>query len=373
MDDFKPFLQIVHISDLHVTDPRSPNAVTVRQAIRKLSKYFPSSFVKWLIEGVAPHDRRAVGLFKTFLGEITAKDKAWSKCKTWLVDTGDLTSLGDKESLKLGREFLDDLAKVCPDIASIYGNHDAWPGKLPFWLADSDIEAQKLRLKTLKYRVADAGLALQTPIPNGSGEVQLYFVDSISHDWWPNLRAQGEVTNPLLEALQSVVDQNYQRDRKDFRILAVHHPVHYPPSRPHFSMSMKNDTDVAATLDRQSPNGAYPLAHLVLSGHTHSLYPEHGKLPSQPSLCLHPDLGDDECQFVVGSLMQLDWYGRRGQWPHHCEVLRMYYSESEKSVLLMERLVAARLARADDRGVGIGKYRFVSTADKLEEDIAFNL
>lgn len=372
MDDFTPFLQIVHISDLHVTDPKSPNSVHVRNSLRKM-KYLPASIITWIEDGVAPHDRRAVGLFKEFLVEITVKDPHWSQCKTWLVDTGDLTSLGDKDSLNLGRKFLNDLAKVCPDLLSVYGNHDAWPGKLPASAARSEIAAQQKTLTTLKYNIANAGLAFQTPIPNGSGEVQLYFVDSIIHDRWRNLWALGEVSDPQLKELLALVDKNYQPGRNDFRILAVHHPVHYPPPRPRFQMSMQNDRAVATTLDTPSAKKAYPLAHLVLSGHTHFLYPEHGALPSQPSLCLHPGLGNDQCQFVVGTLMQLDKYNKRGGFPHQCEVLRLYYSESDPSVLLLERLLAARQAAPDRRGEGIGPYQFVRFQNSIEEEITFSL
>jgi hypothetical protein len=38
MDDFKPFLQIVHISDLHVGDPTSPVMGNIRDWTRKLKK-----------------------------------------------------------------------------------------------------------------------------------------------------------------------------------------------------------------------------------------------------------------------------------------------------------------------------------------------
>jgi hypothetical protein len=253
---------------------------------------------------------------------------------------------------------------------SIYGNHDAWPGKLPAWAAKADIAAQKQTLTTFKYHVDTACLALRTSIPN-VGEVQLYLMDSIIHDRWRNLLALGEVSSPQLKALETLVDNNSQSGRSDFRILAVHHPVHYPPPRSRFQMSMRNDNAVAAILDTPSAGGAYPLAHLVLSGHTHYLYPEHGKLPSQASLCSHPGLGDDQCQLVVGTLMQLDRDKKRGDWPHQCEVLRFYYSQSDPSTLLLERLLAARQA-SPERGSGFGPYQFVKS-DKVEEEITFTL
>jgi hypothetical protein len=293
------------------------------------------------------------------------------------VDTGDLTTLGDAGSLDLGKRYLADLTQVCKKSASIYGNHDAWPGRFPLFAWPPSAFANQIQaLISRNFNVASPALALRAPIPHGKGEVQLYFVDSVRHGRWYNTAALGEVGKSQIDGLRGLVDQNYVDDRRDFRILAVHHPVHYPPRRPNAFMSMSNDSDVARALDKPSPKGAYPLAHLVLSGHTHSLFPEHGKLPSQPYLCVQPDLGKDQCQLVVGSLMQIaDRYDKRKKWPHQCEVLRLYYSDADHSVLLMERLLAARRAGREYRGTGIGPYEFVTPENKnaLEEEITFAL
>jgi Calcineurin-like phosphoesterase len=373
MDDFTPFLQIIHISDLHVTDPRSANAASTRAAIRKTKRVPLLKGISADIEdGVGPHDPLAIGLFKEFLTDIVT-DPAWKDCKNWLVDTGDLTSLGDKRSFALGQEYLAELTGICPEHISIYGNHDAWPGKLPLMVTEPELAAQTTALSLLNYTVGAIRLALQTPIPNGNGKVELYFVDSVIHDRWNNLRALGKVPDSQLKAFEATVDGNYHAGKRDFRILAVHHPVHFPAPRPRFSMSMKNDREVGAALGERSPRGAYPLAHLVLSGHTHALFPEHGKLPVQPSLCVHPDLGPDQCQLVAGTLMQLDRYQKRSGWPHQCELLRLYYSPGDDSVLLVERFLVARQTGDRYRGTGIGPYRFVPLGNKLEEEITFTL
>jgi hypothetical protein len=219
-----------------------------------------------------------------------------------------------------------------------------------------DVQAQPAKMKALGYPVATPQLLLRQLIPHGRGEIQLYSADSVIHDLWYNTLARGEVGDPQLYDLKNLVDANFSDKRRDLRILIVHHPVHYPPRRPGFQMSMKNDSDVAKFLDTPRPNGVYPLVHLVLSGHTHYLYPRHGQLPSEPSLCNHPDLGDAECQFVVGSLMQLDKNGRRQAWPHQCEVLRFYYSDRDPAVISVDRFLAARQSGTDQRGAGIGPY-----------------
>lgn len=374
MDDFTPFLQIVHISDLHVCDPRTRNAVMIRNIVRRLRKRLPA-LARYIEDGMAPHDPLAISLFADFLNDIAVKDETWSKCRTWVVDTGDLTTLGDPDSLDLGRTYLNNLAQVCKELVSIYGNHDAWPGTLPLFARGSAFATQPGTLAARHFTVAAPGLALRAQIPHGGGEVLLYFADSIRHGRWDNTLALGEVPDPQLAALKALVDQNHVAGRRDFRVLAVHHPVHYPPPRPSRWMSMSNDSDVAKGLDVPSPKGAYPLAHLVLSGHTHSLYPEHGRLPSQPQLCNQPDLGDDQCQLVVGTLMQLDKYNKRSRWPHQCEVLRLYYSESNHAVLLMERLLAARRSARDYHGQGIGPYKFVEIRQsaKFAEEMTFTM
>lgn len=375
MDDFTPFLQIVHISDLHVINPKTSNAVAVRRWIRNFRRYLPA-VAEYIEDGVAPHDPLAISLFREFLEQITVQDPNWSKCNTWLVDTGDLTSLGDGGSLDLGSDYLNSLAQVCPDVARVYGNHDAWPGTLPLIAAISEFAKQIQSLISRKFSVACPQLALRVPIPHGGGEVQLYLVDSVRHERLVNTLALGEVGKSQLDAFKDLVNKNYSLSRRDFRILAVHHPVHYPPPRPSLSMSMKNDRDVAKALDTPTSGGAYPLAHLIISGHTHFFYPQHGALPPQPSLCLHPELGDEQCQFVVGTLMQLDKYNKRAQWPHQGEVLRLYYSPSNHSVLLLERYLVARGAGRKYPGTGLGSYGFVMLPQentKLEEEITFTL
>ncbi len=372
MDDFEPFLQIVHISDLHIVDPKSPNAVALRRRLRGL-RGVPTNIAEYVADGMAPHDALAVQLFESFLREITA-DYKWSKCQTWLVDTGDLTSLGDQNSLALGRQHLQQFAQICPQIASTYGNHDAWPGRFPLFATGAAIAAQQQTLTVHQYKVATAGCALRTTIPHNAGEVQLYFLDSIIHDRWSNTWALGEVGAAQLTALKDLVDQNYNSNRHDLRILAIHHPVHYPPVRPSFQMAMRNDKIVAGALDTPSPGGAYPLAHLVLSGHTHALYPPHGALPAQPSLCIHPHLGSNQCQFVVGTLMQLDRYNKRLGWPHQCQVLRLYSSKTNPHIISVDRLLAARQAGKDYRATGIGPYKFVPLPQgRPEEEISFSV
>jgi hypothetical protein len=139
-------------------------------------------------------------------------------------------------------------------------------------------------------------------------------------------------------------------------------------------MAMRNDYEVATALDTRSQNGAYPLVHLVLSGHTHSLYPAHAALPLEPCLCAHAPLQSNQVQLVVGSLMQLDRYNKRNGWPHQCQILRFYFSDSRPSILAVERLLAARQSGLEYKGTGIGPYKIVPVSAyrrRLAEEITF--
>jgi 3',5'-cyclic AMP phosphodiesterase CpdA len=375
MDDFQPFLQIVHISDLHITDPRSSDAATVRATIRKVRRW-SKRLAQRIADGMAPHDELAVPLLKEFIQTAVTGDPTWKKGTTWLVDTGDVTSLGDLPSLDLGRQYLQDLASVCSSAASTYGNHDAWPGKFPLFANRAAIKAQSDLLESRNYAIASPRCSLSVPIPNGAGKVHLYFIDSVIHDRLRNTCALGEINGAQLDVLKSVVDQTSTANGHDFRILAVHHPVHYPPPRPSTQMVMRNDRRVGSELDTKTPGGIYPVVHLVLSGHTHSLYPAHGTLPPQPTLCDHQHLGNDQCQLVVGSLMQLDRFNLRLRWPHQCQLLRLYYSPSRANALFAERLLIARQAGQDFRGTGIGPYGFVALDEagtRITEPITFAL
>src|SRR5690242_19381888 len=112
MDDFAPFLQIIHISDLHIIDTRTQSAAAARILVRRLQQILPRRLVEQIDDGVLPHDPLAIILFKEFVARISTQDPEWSKCATWLVDTGDLTSLGDADSLDLGLQHWKDLAQI---------------------------------------------------------------------------------------------------------------------------------------------------------------------------------------------------------------------------------------------------------------------
>jgi hypothetical protein len=59
--------------------------------------------------------------------------------------------------------------------------------------------------------------------------------------------------------------------------------------------------------------------------------------------------------------MQLDKSHNRGDWPHQCEVLRIYRSASKKDIAILERRLAGRITGGiQGRGQGIGDYQFAT-------------
>src|SRR3977135_1479711 len=97
-------------------------------------------------------------------------------------------------------------------------------------------------------------------------------------------------TKDQLPDLLGLVTQRSKVPGRAFRILLSHHPIHYPPPAPGWTMSLRRAKGVARELINEG-SSAGPLAHLVLSGHTHGLYPGHGKLPPNAGTPHHPPLG----------------------------------------------------------------------------------
>ncbi|CAN0548422.1 unnamed protein product, partial [Laminaria digitata] len=97
--------QIIHISDLHVA---VPSWTTGHQP--EILKTLEHSIEDYLLD-------QAWTLF------------GWSPDRTRLVVTGDLTAIGDDESLETALDSIDDIATtagITPWV--IHGNHDVWSG-----------------------------------------------------------------------------------------------------------------------------------------------------------------------------------------------------------------------------------------------------
>lgn len=212
--------------------------------------------------------------------------------------------------------------------------------------------------------------AIQTAIPHSSAKLRLSAVNSTMGERWPNTLARGEVGmdppwntfgDDQLRQLASQTQTQFHQDgvTRDFRILAVHHPVHYPPPRPTFQMSLRNDTDVADALADFSRLQRGKLAHLLLSGHTHETYPRLGALPPTSTGQQYAPLYEGQLQLIAGSLSQSSSYTENREKaddefiPQQFQILTFFSSPNyaKRGQLLMERRIVGRRS--------LGPYQFL--------------
>lgn len=343
MPNAEPVLQIVHLSDMHVVSTNNAPAAAIRQWVRRFRRAGLSAAADMLEDGAAPNDTSAPRMLEQFLPRLV-QDPKWRGCPTWLIDTGDHTTFGDTASLVTARAHLASFSAAlgtqtqsCPSLQDLPGNHDAWPETFPV-LAPRKIQAQVVKLHSPPhaYRIGCASDPLVAALPGG-GEIQLYTLDTVDHRFAQNALARGAVSDAQYDELDGLIGQRATGGH-DLRILAAHHPMQHPPPRPSLLMVLADPHRTELRLNRPPP-----CVHLVLGGHTHALYPEHSKLPASPRRQAPNDpLGLDQCQLVIGTLMQEDGFGKRGADPHQVQVLRFFQDPGVPSSVLLQRGLVAR-------------------------------
>ncbi|MEQ8693056.1 MAG: metallophosphoesterase [Pseudomonadales bacterium] len=343
----QPVLQIVHVTDWHLWLDVSTIEPKTLRLIKRLQKggawlgifdrnlretfWWNSQDIAaemrevgsdWA-DGLLGHDKHALSLFKEALAELTAKDETWSQVATWLIDTGDLSTYGDEKSLLGGIALLKEFSEIAgAQFHHIHGNHDAWPQAQPMHASHEQIDEHK---KKLRDEIFVNDYPWPTPIvqsvSSGKYEIHLNALNTVVHDRSENIRAIGRIDqdqhwrkpprpNEQFDDLREQA-RAYSQDGSQprLRILLTHHPVHEPPHfRYRMTMRLADDRQVAENLaPLPEIESMGPIAHIVLSGHTHELYPPLGALPCGPAECEHPHLGPNQCQLIVGSLCKSDW------------------------------------------------------------------
>lgn len=367
--ELEAFLHIVHVSDMHCKGQGAVVDTGTEQKVRRLVKALRRlGRAKWADQlehrwqaGLAGHDPTAHARMCEFLCDFFKHDD-YAGVETWLLDTGDLSALGDMGSLKTALEWLDDYRVIldAKQTLILHGNHDAWPGKFPLAANRLEIDTHQQALRDLLGK-AWPQTAIHTGIPHSSARVTLSAVNSTMGERWPNTLARGEVGmdppwntfgDDQLQQLARQTSKQFQADgvTRDFRILALHHPVHYPPPRPTLQMSLRNDGEVADALADFSTHQRGKLAHLLLSGHTHETYPRLGALPPTSTGQQYAPLYEGQLQLIAGSLSQLPRYADRDLFedaefiPQQCQILTFFSSpaSAQRGQLLMERRVVGR-------------------------------
>jgi 3',5'-cyclic AMP phosphodiesterase CpdA len=378
--DLEAFLHIVHISDMHckggasLTDIATERKLrAILRALRRLGRSTLADLLEQRWEnGLAGHDPLAHDRMCEFLRHF-ASHPQFAGIATWLLDTGDLSTLGDNGSLQTALGWLNDYAAIlsATEMLVLQGNHDAWPGRFPLFASDQEIHTRQLTLRQLLNK-AWPDTSIQIDIPHCSAKLRLNAINSTTGNRIPNTLARGIVDldppwaayvgRQQLAQLATRTQQTFHPDGKtrDFRILALHHPVHYPPPRPSMQMSLRNDREVADALAGFSAQKRGLLAHLVLSGHTHATYPALGALPPTSMGQRYVPLYESQLQLIAGSLCQLPRYADRAKFadedfiPQQCQILTFFASpkSSRQGRLLMERRVVGRS--------GAGPYKFLA-------------
>ncbi|UTY58324.1 metallophosphoesterase [Massilia sp. erpn] len=324
-DDYEAFLHIVHVSDMHYRDGGGREDHEAEEAVRKLAaglrglgaRERADSLLRLWHQGLAGHDPWAHDRMRSFLRKLV-KDRQFQDGEIWLVDTGDLSSMGDLASLEAAHDHLQQYCNIlhASQMLTLYGNHDAWPGCFPARATPEALHAHRTGMRDTLFPSAWPLAPLSIPIPHTESRVLLHAVSSAIDDRLHNSFAVGKVgIDPNWLSWQEGVNQlqklAYDAESRwhddgvtrDFRILAVHHPIHFP-ERPSHTLHLSNDKEVAQALIRFGDKNRGKLAQLILSGHTHVTFPPLGKLPREVAARVYEPLRGGQLQLIAGSLLQ---------------------------------------------------------------------
>lgn len=400
MTGFRPLLQIIHVSDLHVSrdvgdKPSLNGAEEMRARLWAREKLESFDLFDWH-NGTLGHDEVACQRFENFLATTLRSNPSWNPIgldspPVWLVDTGDASRFGGPQSLiaaqKMHQTWQSLLGPRCM-VRTLFGNHDVWPGTHPALLAGKEYQnrmgIQRDTLRSHKpWRRENWDTPLTTQPASGLPPIKCYRLNTVSFDWLDSVFAIGRVDESELAELMTTVDS--QSKTPSFRILLTHHPLVYPYHPSERTAAMLKEKMVLSNdklvLDRlrndDTTNGPHPYVHLVLSGHTHHGQPGN-KLPDNVRNIKQGTLGEDQLQLVSGSLMLLQSRGKSARkseavsgftdvsvLPHQqqFQLLRFYADTTAPHGIWLQRYVFARAPGGD---------RFAPLAE-LTSDTYFNI
>lgn len=389
-----PVLQIVHVSDMHLIHPDSQKAKKTKAqhrlhfAFEKFKNILPSRIRPYwseisqtaeslravLSSGFDGHDNSSIEELIEWFGRVRG-DEVWSNTPTWLIDTGDQTTFGDDESLDYGLQILGKLSAALGGVpyTRIHGNHDAWPGKHPLISNKKQREKHKQKLRR-KHFIADypSMPQLSHKIPELDCTIDVYSLNSVVHSWLKNGLARGEIKEDKFWQKRTKARDGVQisaleelaksRTPNCLRLVLSHHPINleYPHVLKYlsskFTMGLSKAGKISNALSKAKETlGSQPLAHLILSGHTHKLYPEIGG-------CSNVEITSDEGylhQLVIGTSAKLNSVTSQGiekpptiaelrkfdqVFTNQVQLLRISRpTNSDERLLAIDRIVAGRV------------------------------
>ena len=349
MKDHEPVLQIVHISDMHLTDPEFKPMVSETFLKRLLTKFdvfkpaLPNSMKqRWeaifdraqrmkviLEDGFWGHEPKAVKIMAKDIARHALDDrKLWKGVPIWLIDSGDQSTWGDDLSLDMGLSLIQQSAKALNSkyYTRIHGNHDTWPTQFPLGGTKAKRNQHRSKLRTQHFKDDYPSIDdFYVPIPGTSSRISLSRLNSAVHTRKTNALARGYIRedkyweqrsrpriNHQLDRLYEIADRNNSNRTYDLRIVLSHHPINArfintKAGRHGKAIELNNAKAIARGLSTpRSSLGGEPLAHLILSGHTHAVYPPIGELEdyqAQEQKLKRP------VQLVAGTTAHLDMVG----------------------------------------------------------------
>lgn len=357
--------RFLHFSDLHFVRHagRGSRAKTRASVQPLLSSLFPSTDYRnfrnyFLTQGTAGHENRALKLLTRSIEQEMAVS-GWSAEQTRLCFTGDLSTWGDQDSIDSTCKYLDMLARrfELPEPIIIYGNHDVWPGNppgadgLPIRSAETDLATRRSELRYPGGRFGGTWMLGLGDLCAGRVKIGVALsLNSIVHAPLANMLALGNVgedryweANPGKDQVDSLEAQ-VGSDR--LAVIAMHHPLYDPASwpvghqgvgLPALSHVLRNHHDVRRALASATNTFTPDPIHIILCGHTHSVYPDPGDLDSITSaqtLGAHGRL-----QLTIGSCAQEPV---RGRTMHQSWQSVMLSHDTGSNELIVERIVYMR-------------------------------
>ncbi len=362
----RPVLQIIHISDVHrfTPDPLVSKGLAAglqefadsyARFAHRIFRCLPPNLLgrsandmvnEFVRDGFGQADRSALRDFESKLAEICGPGSQWPEdVPTWLVDTGDVSTWGDPDSIQAHLDWLRDLAQRyrLSVKVKLHGNHDYWPCWFPLNATSAAIDDQRKWLRSRPYGGLHSSLAASLIIDDGVA-IDLYTFSSPVWQKYLNTLAVGRIYQD--EVFGDAADARYQVQhahraiaarRADglasVRIACSHHPLasacyttRYLPV-----MRMPASRNVARALT--------PDIKLFLSGHTHGYFPDGRRCSMDPL--------NEGLQFVVGSLAKTDARDAAiveadpESW-HQFQTLRFFADPSAPTSIVLQREVFSR-------------------------------
>jgi 3',5'-cyclic AMP phosphodiesterase CpdA len=235
-------MRIAHFSDLHVL------ALDGVETMRFLNKRFTG----WVNLRLKRGHKHRPSYVRAIAREVTRANV------DHVVITGDLTNLALEQEFEAVRELLEEELGLGRDhVTVVPGNHDLYTrGALrakrftsffaPYMTSDlpelaADLELGRFPIVKLRGPVAIIGMSSAVPRPP--------------------LMASGELGKQQIEALERILAHDEVKRRTP--VVALHHPVHNPPSKVKTMIEGLWDADQLVDVMRHQPRG------LLLHGHLH--------------------------------------------------------------------------------------------------------